>query len=68
MSTQKRQKQYFEQRKRQEQNLHMVGSDNCSDRPDISGQNPKEHRSLDILNLLNLSTNAKKCNSSCLKG
>ncbi|XP_019419350.1 PREDICTED: uncharacterized protein LOC109329909 isoform X2 [Lupinus angustifolius] len=68
MSTQKRQKQYFEQRKRQEQNLHMMGSDNCSDRPDISGQNPKEHRSLDILNLLNLSTNAKKCNSSCLKG
>ncbi|CAL0301358.1 unnamed protein product [Lupinus luteus] len=68
MSTQKRQKQYFEQRKRQEQNMHVVGSDNFSDRPEISAQNPKEHRSLDILNLLNLSTSAKKCTSSSLKG
>ncbi|TKY47265.1 hypothetical protein E2542_SST29325 [Spatholobus suberectus] len=61
-STQKRQKQYFEQRKRQQQNLQMMGSDNCFDSPGISGQGLKEHRSLDILNLLNLSKNAQQCN------
>ncbi|KAK8468651.1 hypothetical protein PHAVU_006G079400 [Phaseolus vulgaris] len=64
-STQKRQKQYFEQRKRKQQNLQMMGSDNCYDSPGISGQNPKEHRSLDILNLLNLSTKAQQCNLFC---
>ncbi|XP_022642968.1 uncharacterized protein LOC106775649 [Vigna radiata var. radiata] len=64
-STQKRQKQYFEQRKRKQQNLHMMGSDNCYDSPGISGQSLKEHRSLDILNLLNLSTKAQQCNPFC---
>jgi len=63
-----RQKQYFEQRKRKQQNLQMMGSDNCYDSPGISGQNPKEHRSLDILNLLNLSTKAQQCNLFCPEG
>lgn len=67
-STQKRQKQYFEQRKRQQQNLQMMGSDNCFDSQGISGQSLKEHRSLDILNLLNLSTDAQQCNPFCPKG
>ncbi|KAL9320151.1 hypothetical protein ACSQ67_011990 [Phaseolus vulgaris] len=61
-------KQYFEQRKRKQQNLQMMGSDNCYDSPGISGQNPKEHRSLDILNLLNLSTKAQQCNLFCPEG
>ncbi|KAG2395021.1 uncharacterized protein HKW66_Vig0076040 [Vigna angularis] len=64
-STQKRQKQYFEQRKRKQQNLHIMGSDNCYDSPGISGQSLKEHRSLDILNLLNLSTKAQQCSPFC---
>nr|KYP76077.1 hypothetical protein KK1_020299 [Cajanus cajan] len=67
-SMQKRQKQYFEQRKRQQQNPQMVGSDNCFDSLGISGQDLKEHRSLDILNLLNLSKNAQQCNPFCAKG
>ncbi|XP_047158032.1 uncharacterized protein LOC124828710 isoform X1 [Vigna umbellata] len=67
-STQKRQKQYFEQRKRKQQNLHMMGSDNCYDSPGISGQSLKEHRSLDILNLLNLSTKAQQCSPFCPEG
>ncbi|RDY00146.1 hypothetical protein CR513_16708, partial [Mucuna pruriens] len=58
------QKQYFEQRKRQQQNLQMMGSDS----PGISGQSLKEHRSLDILNLLNLSTNAQQYYPLCPKG
>ncbi|CAJ1960607.1 unnamed protein product [Sphenostylis stenocarpa] len=62
------QKQYFEQRKRKQQNLQMMGSDNCFDSPGISGQNLKEHRSLDILNLLNLSTNAQQSNPFCPEG
>lgn len=44
----------------------MMGSDNCCDSPGISGQ--KEHRSLDILNLLNLSTKAQQCNPFCPEG
>ncbi|KAH1153282.1 hypothetical protein GYH30_049093 [Glycine max] len=67
-STQKRQKQYFEQRKRQQQNLQMIGSDNCFDGQGISGQTLKEQRSLDILNLLNLSTNPQQCNPFCPNG
>ncbi|XP_054798531.1 uncharacterized protein LOC129303320 isoform X3 [Prosopis cineraria] len=66
-STQKRQKQYFEQRKRQQQNLQIMGSESSSDVLGISGQYLKEHRSLDILNLLNLSTNAQECYSPCVK-
>ncbi|KAL1332388.1 uncharacterized protein [Arachis hypogaea] len=68
MSTQKRQKQYFEQKKRQQQNLQMLGLDNCTNSTGITAQNRKQHRSLDILNLLNLSTNTQKCDSSHLKG
>ncbi|RHN67897.1 hypothetical protein MtrunA17_Chr3g0107711 [Medicago truncatula] len=67
MSTQKRQKQYFEQRKRQQQNVHMMGSDNHGESSG-SGQLYKEHQSLDILNLLNLSQYAKECNSVGQKG
>lgn len=62
-----RQKQYFEQRKRQQQNVHMMGSDNHGESSD-SGQVHKEHQSLDILNLLNLSQYAKECNSVGQKG
>ncbi|KAF7833841.1 uncharacterized protein G2W53_016174 [Senna tora] len=67
-STLKRQKQYFEQRRRQQQNLQMMGSESCSDVPGISGQCPKEYRSLDILSLLDLSASAKKCDCACLEG
>lgn len=62
-----RQKQYFEQRKRQQQNMDMVGSDNHDERSGINGQSLKQHRSLDIINLLNLSKNAQECNYLCQK-
>ncbi|XP_012571282.1 uncharacterized protein [Cicer arietinum] len=67
-STQKRQKQYFEQRKRQQQNVQMMGSDNPTESSGIGGEILKEHMSLDILNLLNLSKTAQECNSFCQKG
>lgn len=67
MSTQKRQKQYFEQRKRQQQNVHMMGSDNHGESSG-GGQVHKEHQSLDIINLLNLSQYAKEGNSVGQKG
>ncbi|WRX31550.1 hypothetical protein QQP08_024037 [Theobroma cacao] len=54
-STQKRQKQYFEQRKR-EQQQQMAGSEGYTDETSIHGKHQKEYRSLDILSLLNLST------------
>ncbi|KAK4278499.1 hypothetical protein QN277_016337 [Acacia crassicarpa] len=66
-STQKRQKQYFEQRKRQQQNLQIMGSESSSDVLGMSGQYLNERRSLDILNLLNLSTNAQECYSPCVE-
>ncbi|KAL2333083.1 hypothetical protein Fmac_014296 [Flemingia macrophylla] len=62
-----KEKQYFEQRKRQQQNPQLMGSDNCLDSLGISGQDLKEHRSLDILNLLNLSKNAQQCDPLCPK-
>ncbi|KAK7305550.1 hypothetical protein VNO77_43456 [Canavalia gladiata] len=62
------QKQYFEQRKRQQQNLQTMGSDNCSDSPGIIGQSLKENQSLDILNFLNLSTNFQQSNPLSPKG
>ncbi|XP_038900745.1 uncharacterized protein LOC120087857 isoform X3 [Benincasa hispida] len=52
-STQNRQKQYFEQRKRRQQ--LSSGSENCHDAAD-TGREQKEHRSLDIISFLNLST------------
>ncbi|XP_062081609.1 uncharacterized protein LOC133788231 isoform X2 [Humulus lupulus] len=65
-STQKRQKQYFEQRKRQQQcQPQTERCETYADETDISGQYQKEHRSLDILSLLNLSTNAKERKSDC---
>ncbi|KAJ7959939.1 hypothetical protein O6P43_020452 [Quillaja saponaria] len=64
-STQKRQKQYFEQRKRQQQqHLQTAGPESCTDGLNICRQHHKEHRSLDILNFLNLSTIAQKCKST----
>uniref|UniRef100_A0A1S4E125 Uncharacterized protein n=1 Tax=Cucumis melo TaxID=3656 RepID=A0A1S4E125_CUCME len=51
-STQNRQKQYFEQRKRRQQ--LSSGSENWHDAAD-TGREQKEHRSLDIISLLNLS-------------
>lgn len=63
-----RQKQYFEQRRRLQQNLQMTGSKSCSDVLGIIGQYPKEYRSLDILSLLDLSANVQECDSACPKG
>ncbi|TXG46915.1 hypothetical protein EZV62_026209 [Acer yangbiense] len=57
-STQKRQKQYFEQRRRQQQQTAVLES--YSDH--------KEHRSLDVLSLLNLSTAAQEHKSACSSG
>lgn len=45
----------------------MMGSDNHGESSG-SGQLYKEHQSLDILNLLNLSQYAKECNSVGQKG
>ncbi|KAH9716814.1 hypothetical protein KPL71_021590 [Citrus sinensis] len=55
-SAQKRQKQYFEQRKRQQQQTAVLDSH----------ADPKEHRSLDVLSLLNLSTTAEERKCACL--
>ncbi|XP_052300086.1 uncharacterized protein LOC102620047 isoform X6 [Citrus sinensis] len=57
-SAQKRQKQYFEQRKRQHQQAAVLDSH----------ADPKEHRSLDVLSLLNLSTTAEERKCACLNG
>ncbi|KGN46768.2 hypothetical protein Csa_020937 [Cucumis sativus] len=51
------QKQYFEQRKRRQQ--LSSGSENWHDAAD-TGREQKEHRSLDIISLLNLSTIPQK--------
>lgn len=53
-----RQKQYFEQRKRQQQQTAVLDSH----------ADPKEHRSLDVLSLLNLSTTAEERKCACLNG
>ncbi|GAY62805.1 hypothetical protein CUMW_220720 [Citrus unshiu] len=53
-----RQKQYFEQRKRQHQQAAVLDSH----------ADPKEHRSLDVLSLLNLSTTAEERKCACLNG
>ncbi|PON37690.1 hypothetical protein PanWU01x14_318480 [Parasponia andersonii] len=65
-STHKRQKQYFEQRKQQQQyQLQTEMLENYADGMDISGQQyHKEHRSLDVLSLLNLSASAQEQKSS----
>uniref|UniRef100_A0A803PVQ5 Uncharacterized protein n=1 Tax=Cannabis sativa TaxID=3483 RepID=A0A803PVQ5_CANSA len=63
------QKQYFEQRKRQQQcQPQTERCETYADEMDISGQQQKEHRSLDILSILNLSENAKERKSGCLSG
>ncbi|EXC19526.1 hypothetical protein L484_010655 [Morus notabilis] len=65
-SMQKRQKQYFEQRKRQQQyqqqTVRLASSD---DGMDTSAPHNKEHRSLDVISLLTLSTIAQECKSAC---
>ncbi|KAG7568904.1 hypothetical protein ISN45_Aa04g016780 [Arabidopsis thaliana x Arabidopsis arenosa] len=63
-SVKKRQKQYFEQR-RQQQHQFSVGIESCSNDINNSNQHSREHQSLDILNLLNLSTATPECKSSC---
>lgn len=50
-----RQKQYFEQRKRQHQQAAVLDSH-------------ADHRSLDVLSLLNLLTTAEECKCACLNG
>ncbi|XP_021806840.1 uncharacterized protein LOC110750783 [Prunus avium] len=65
-STQQRQKQYFEQRRRQQQHQgQTTGLESYADGMNISGQHHKEHRSLDILSFLNLSTTAQEHKSAC---
>ncbi|KAI9086572.1 hypothetical protein K1719_031433 [Acacia pycnantha] len=44
-----------------------MGSESSSDVLGISGQYLNERRSLNILNLLNLSTNAQECYSPCVE-
>lgn len=61
-----RQRQYFEQRKRQQQYQPQTERlESYDDGMDISGQHSKEHRSLDIVSLLNLSANAQEWKSAC---
>lgn len=57
-STQKRQKQYFEQRKRQQQQTAVLDSH----------ADHREHRSLDVLSLLNLSSTTEERKCVCLNG
>lgn len=55
-----RQKQFFEQRKRRQQQ-QVTGLDNFGDGIDRDGQRRKEHhQSLDILSFLNFSTTAQQ--------
>ncbi|KAK6912611.1 hypothetical protein RJ641_022212, partial [Dillenia turbinata] len=62
------QRQYFEQRKRQQQHLqHQIpGLENCADEACTFDQYHHTHRSLDVLSLQNLSTNNKETNSCCI--
>ncbi|PON36400.1 hypothetical protein TorRG33x02_349400 [Trema orientale] len=64
------QKQYFEQRKRQQQYQSQTEIvENYADGMDISGQQyHKEHRSLDVLSLLNLSASAQEQKSAFPRG
>ncbi|XP_024927050.1 uncharacterized protein LOC107411566 isoform X3 [Ziziphus jujuba] len=56
--------QYFEQRRRQQKyNQQPAKLKSDTDGVDIYKQH-KEHRSLDVLNLLNLSANAQECKSA----
>ncbi|RVX22946.1 hypothetical protein CK203_008395 [Vitis vinifera] len=61
-----RQKQYFEQRKRQQQH-HIAGLESYTDGVSLLGQDNKEQRSLDVLSLLNLSSIAQEC-KTCPSG
>ncbi|XP_010509753.1 PREDICTED: uncharacterized protein LOC104786119 isoform X3 [Camelina sativa] len=62
-SVKKRQKQYFEQRRQQQHQQLTVGSERCPNDINSSNQHPREHHSMDILNLLNLSTATPECNT-----
>eukprot|EP00257_Ricinus_communis_P018894 XP_015577719.1 uncharacterized protein LOC8282001 [Ricinus communis] len=62
-SIQKRQKQYFEHRRRQ-QHQQIAGLEECSEGGGGGNkrkQSHKQHKSLDILNLLNFSTSSHDC-------
>lgn len=64
-----RQKQYFEQRKKQQQyRPQSDGLEDHTDGIDMVGKHLKEHRSLDVLGLLNLSAIAHECKSACPSG
>ncbi|XP_019093073.1 PREDICTED: uncharacterized protein LOC104749840 isoform X1 [Camelina sativa] len=66
-SVKKRQKQYFEQRRQQQHQQLTVGSESFTNDINNSNQHPREHHSLDILNLLHLSTVTPECQPSCPK-
>lgn len=60
-----RQKQYFEQRRRlQHGQQQTAGLESYADGIDISVQHQREHRSLDVLSLLHLSTITQECKSA----
>lgn len=63
-----RQKQYFEQRKRQQQQQNSNGLESYSDKKAPCTQCPENNRSLDILSLLNLSTNGQDFTSRFSEG
>ncbi|KAG6680841.1 hypothetical protein I3842_13G062700 [Carya illinoinensis] len=64
-SMHKRQKQYFEQKKRQQQQQAAGSESYTADGMNLCVQHHNEHRSLDVLNLLNLSTASQECKSTC---
>lgn len=60
-----RQRQYFEQRKRQQQ---AAGSEGYVDGKSSCSQNCENNRSLDILSLVNVSSRAYENETSSLNG
>ncbi|XP_065847424.1 uncharacterized protein [Euphorbia lathyris] len=67
-SIQKRQKQYFEQKRRQQhQHQQTAGLESPEEGKDLKQTN-RDHRSLDILNLLNFSTTSKEEKLACPGG
>ncbi|XP_021647296.1 uncharacterized protein LOC110640337 isoform X2 [Hevea brasiliensis] len=66
-SIQKRQKKYFEQRRRQ-MHQQTAGLESSVGGEHKCLENYKEHRSLDVLNLLSFSASSQNCKSSCPSG
>ncbi|PRQ34814.1 hypothetical protein RchiOBHm_Chr5g0073231 [Rosa chinensis] len=68
-STLNRQKQYFEQRRRQQQHQQQTnGIESYAYNIQTAGKHDKEHQSLDILSLLNLSKVSQEQKSACPNG